>query len=167
VIIGARIEPSFRARNSLLARYHFKNHHYLQDEYPSQPYNPDIANAFFRVRMIEAWGRGIQKVMQACRNAGLELPTLTYEKLGLWVEFSYPPMSQPSGEATQETTQKRILALLRQEPALTCKALAAGTGITADGIKYHLTKLTESGRIRRVGPTRKGHWEVLAKEEEK
>ena len=57
--------------------------------------------------------------------------------------------------------------LLRQEPALTCKALAAGTGITADGIKYHLTKLTESGRIRRVGPTRKGHWEVLAKEEEK
>jgi len=59
------------------------------------------------------------------------------------------------------------LALLRQESALTRKALAAGIGITADGIKYHLTKLTESGRIRRVAPTRKGHWEVLAQEEEK
>ncbi|WP_141699170.1 winged helix-turn-helix transcriptional regulator, partial [Candidatus Thiosymbion oneisti] len=68
---------------------------------------------------------------------------------------------------TQETTQERILALLRQEPTLTRKALAARIGVTANGIKYHLTKLTESGRIRHVGPTRKGHWEVLAQKEEK
>ena len=51
--------------------------------------------------------------------------------------------------------------LVAAKPTLTRKALAARIGVTADGIKYHLTKLTENGRIRRVGPTRKGHWEVL------
>jgi len=126
-------------------------------KHPSQPYNPDIANAFFRAGMIEAWGRGIEKVMQACRNAGRALPTLTYEKLGLWVEFSYPSMSPPSEKASQETTQERILALLQQEPTLTRTALAARIGITAGGIKYHLTRLTERGRIRHVGPTRRGY----------
>jgi len=84
----------------------------LMSKHPSQAYNPDIANAFSRTGMIEAWERGIEKVMQVCRNAGLALPSLTYEKLGLWVEFSYPPMSQSSGEATQEW----LLALLRQNP---------------------------------------------------
>ena len=60
----------------------------LTSKHPSQPYNPDIANAFFRAGMIEAWGRGIEKVMQACREQGLAPPKLRYEKLGLWVEFS-------------------------------------------------------------------------------
>jgi len=26
-------------------------------KHPSQPYNPDIANAFFRAGLIESWGR--------------------------------------------------------------------------------------------------------------
>ncbi len=38
----------------------------LTAKHSSQPYNPDIANAFFRAGMIEAWGRGIEKVVQTC-----------------------------------------------------------------------------------------------------
>jgi ATP-dependent DNA helicase RecG len=34
-------------------------------------------------------------------------------------------------------------------------------GITSDGVKYHLNKLKELGLLRRVGPDRGGHWEVL------
>ena len=62
---------------------------------------------------------------------------------------------------TQETTQERILALLREYPELTGKDLADHIGITPDGIKYHLSKLREAGRIRHVGPTRKGRWVVM------
>ncbi|RCV62837.1 ATP-dependent DNA helicase RecG [Methanophagales archaeon] len=28
----------------------------LKQKHPSKPYNPDIANAFFRAGLIEAWG---------------------------------------------------------------------------------------------------------------
>jgi ATP-dependent DNA helicase RecG len=57
-------------------------------KHPSQPYNPDVANALFRAGMIEAWGRGIEKVMQACDDRGMARPELRYEKPGLWVEFA-------------------------------------------------------------------------------
>jgi ATP-dependent DNA helicase RecG len=39
--------------------------------------------------------------------------------------------------------------------------LAVRLGIGADGVKYHLAKLSAAGRIRHVGPTKAGRWEVL------
>tara|TARA_B100002051_G_C16592180_1_gene563397 strand:- start:40 stop:951 length:912 start_codon:yes stop_codon:yes gene_type:complete len=61
----------------------------LTQKHPSQPYNPDIANAFFRAGLIEAWGRGIEKVIQACNEAGISPPTLSYESNGLTVNFEF------------------------------------------------------------------------------
>jgi ATP-dependent DNA helicase RecG len=39
--------------------------------------------------------------------------------------------------------------------------MAARIGISSDGIKYHLEKMKPDGRIRHVGPTKGGHWEIL------
>lgn len=36
----------------------------------SIPFNPSIANAFYRAGYIEAWGRGIQKVLEFLQGAG-------------------------------------------------------------------------------------------------
>jgi ATP-dependent DNA helicase RecG len=64
---------------------------------------------------------------------------------------------------TQETrtTRERILALLSNEPEITRRKLAERVGITADGVKYHLTKLRAAGVIQHVGATKAGRWEVL------
>ena len=35
----------------------------LMKKHSSQPYNPEIANAFFRAGEIEAWGRGIERIL--------------------------------------------------------------------------------------------------------
>ena len=42
--------------------------------------NPDIANVFYRAGYIEHWGRGIQKICDACKELGAELPR--YELIG-------------------------------------------------------------------------------------
>ena len=42
----------------------------LLGQHPSRPFNPDVANAFFRAGEIETWGRGIQRILEACREAG-------------------------------------------------------------------------------------------------
>ena len=42
----------------------------LLGKHRSRPYNPDIANVFFRAGEIEAWGRGIERIIAACKNAG-------------------------------------------------------------------------------------------------
>jgi ATP-dependent DNA helicase RecG len=64
-------------------------------------------------------------------------------------------------ETTQETTQEKIIAGLRAAPTLTRKLLAQQLGISEDGVKYHLNKLKATGRIRHVGPTKAGRWEVI------
>ncbi len=75
---------------------------------------------------------------------------------------SYTSGKEPSRPATtQETTQEKILACIRAEPAITGKQMALKIGITEDGIKYHLAKLKKAGIIRHLGPTRSGHREVL------
>lgn len=55
----------------------------------SRPFNPEIANAFFRVGEIEAWGRGIERIYEVCREEGNPLPELKYEAGGLWLEFPF------------------------------------------------------------------------------
>ncbi|MFA7098260.1 MAG: winged helix-turn-helix transcriptional regulator [Gammaproteobacteria bacterium] len=39
--------------------------------------------------------------------------------------------------------------------------LAQRVGISEDGVKYHLNKLKAAGKIRHVGSTKTGRWEVL------
>ncbi|MBQ4300513.1 MAG: hypothetical protein II765_03140 [Lachnospiraceae bacterium] len=46
----------------------------------SIPYNPDIANVFYRAGYIETWGQGIQKICDECTALGAELPK--YEIIG-------------------------------------------------------------------------------------
>ncbi|SEO13910.1 ATP-dependent DNA helicase RecG [bacterium A37T11] len=59
----------------------------LLAKHPSVPYNPDIANAFFRSGYIEAWGRGFTKMTGQCIQAGLPEPLYDYDMSGFWVVF--------------------------------------------------------------------------------
>ena len=38
----------------------------LFEKHSSKPYNPKLANVFFKSGMIEAWGRGFDKIKEAC-----------------------------------------------------------------------------------------------------
>ena len=59
----------------------------LLTKHSSRPYNPDIANAFFRSGYVEAWGRGIEKITEQCITAGLPTPQFEPEGSDFWVIF--------------------------------------------------------------------------------
>lgn len=63
-------------------------------------------------------------------------------------------------EATPKTTRERIVDEIRKNPKISRRALAEVVGITPDGVKYHLQKLTKAGVIRHVGATRSGKWVI-------
>jgi ATP-dependent DNA helicase RecG len=63
----------------------------LRKQHSSRPFNPSVANAFFRAGEIEAWGRGIERIFDACQEAGAPEPRIEYEPGDLWVEFLFPP----------------------------------------------------------------------------
>ena len=60
----------------------------------------------------------------------------------------------------QKTTQK-ILGEIKQNPYVTRKQLSETIGITEDGIKFHLNHMKKAGLLKRVGPDKGGHWEVV------
>ena len=43
----------------------------------------------------------------------------------------------------------------------TREQLAKVIGITPDGIKKQLDKMKKANRIKHVGPTKGGHWEII------
>jgi len=46
----------------------------LKKKHPSRPRNRYIADIFFRAGYIESWGRGIEKMIEAFKKAGLPEP---------------------------------------------------------------------------------------------
>lgn len=158
----------------------------LLGPHPSQPYNPDIANAFFWSGEIEAWGRGIQRMMEACRQAGTPEPEIRVDGRDFWFEFPFSaayvdtvasgetPSARGStggareqpGEKPREKTRDKILALIAELPTITTAELAERIGITAKGVEWQLGKLKADGRIRRVGPDRGGHWAIVEDHDE-
>ena len=51
----------------------------LLSSHRSMLYNPDIANTFFCAGEIEAWRRGIERIITACKNDGSFTPEFRYD----------------------------------------------------------------------------------------
>jgi ATP-dependent DNA helicase RecG len=138
----------------------------LKGKHASQPFNPEIASVFFRAGEIEAWGRGIERILVACREAGFPEPVIEYEASGLWVNFPFSEAivsrtSGSAGDTTREKTREKILRLIREEPHVSADDLARRLGITRKGVEWHINRMKKDGLLKRVGADRGGHWEVL------
>ncbi len=54
-----------------------------------------------------------------------------------------------------------ILELLRDRPTITIVEMIAETGLSRNGVKWNIDKLKKERLVRRVGPAKGGHWEVM------
>ena len=72
--------------------------------HPSTPFNPAIANVFFRSGEIETWGRGIERIFSACKDAGTQKPSITFDGTGITLEFRYTPDFLKAVNAHKSTT---------------------------------------------------------------
>ena len=131
--------------------------------------NPLLADIFYKAGYIESWGRGTLNIIDYCASINLPEPEMSEEMNGfLLVIHKHTGSSERIPETTQklprnypETTRK-ILEQIQKDPYITRKELVKIIGnITEDGIKYHLRKLQKEGIIKRIGPAKGGHWEVV------
>jgi len=58
-------------------------------------------------------------------------------------------------------TVDRVWALLQERPQSTFADMVRALGITRSTIQKHIANLKAAGRLRRVGPDKGGHWEVI------
>ena len=65
-----------------------------------------------------------------------------------------------SEKGCQKTADK-LIELLKAHPSLTQEGMSNALGISRQAIQKHLSNLKKAGRLRRVGPDKGGHWEVV------
>lgn len=142
--------------------------------------NEAIAEAFHYMKIVEAWGTGIPRIISRCKEYGLQEPA--FEELGdgfLVTMFRKPTnqtnrsnqtnqseeSNQTDAEQNQDTNvsdlEYRIIELLKTWPNATTKEITKQLEITDNQVKYYIKKLKDNGKIERVGTNRKGSWKVI------
>lgn len=76
----------------------------LYREHPSRPRNPNLANALYRARVIEKWGTGTLRIIEACEARGLPRPEFISDMGTFMVRFQKPQVT---------TTVEEVLPGLR------------------------------------------------------
>lgn len=142
----------------------------LLQHHRSQPFNPLIANAFFRAGYIESWGRGIQRILKDCRNNGYPAPVFTYLGNEICVQFSAgstasikqanQPNQQASTTRLESSLEEQILEELRKNPDLNIDKLANILTSSRSTIYRAIRKLTIAGRLSRIGSKKNGSWNL-------
>lgn len=141
----------------------------LLSKHASKPYNPSIANVYYLAGLIENWGRGIEKICQACREDGSPLPEYTVHPGDIMIKFVAAEdhlirsTTQKVGEKVGEKvsdSESAILALLREDPAYSYTILAKRLGVSKKTIFMKIKALKEKRIIERIGSDRKGYWKI-------
>jgi ATP-dependent DNA helicase RecG len=70
-------------------------------------------------------------------------------------------MNADDSPKSSEKSSEKILLLLRAEPELAAREIAQRIGISSRAVEKQIAKLRQEGRLRRIGPSKGGHWEVL------
>ena len=91
--------------------------------------------------------------IQKCNNAG---------NSNLFIEFMLEVILDAVKEMV-ETTQEKILNLIRKNNNITQTEMAKVLGITRDGISYNIRILRKKGILERVGSTKNGEWKIYDK----
>ena len=135
----------------------------LLGKHRSRPYNPLIANTFFRAGFIEAWGRGIEKIKSSCKEAGNPMPEYIIKREDIMVMFSslVSNTNQATNQAANHTIVNRILEVIRDEPFYSQREIAEIIGEKYSTVKYYMESMKKNQIIKREGTSQKGKWVIM------
>lgn len=136
--------------------------------------NRRIGEFLKELHLTEGRNTGFRKILIALERNGSPLPEFeTDEAHDYFITrlflrkgfYDYEEVKEGNGGNTTPKLplnhpRTRILELVKNNPNITKKEMAGHLGLTIDGVRYHIRKLTEDGKIRYIGTSRDGHWEL-------
>jgi len=134
--------------------------------------NPLLAQLMYYAKDIESFGTGLKRITTTCDAAGVKVE-FQMLKRGFAVvfyrsdasSFSDATIGENIGNSIGENeTQRRVLAIMRQNPKISAKAIAAEIGIAPRNIEANIQTLKKARLIERVGPAKGGYWVVKINE---
>lgn len=123
----------------------------------SIPRNPLIAEVCYRVGYIDSWGRGIEKITEACKQAGLPDPIIVERTGGIAVELlkNTAKTRVKTPVETQVKTPKVILQILKEDSSLTLAEVAERIGKSVSAVERAAKKLGAQGKLKYIGPQKR------------
>ena len=140
--------------------------------------NKAIANHFNMLGEIEKYGSGVTRVIGLFREAGLPAPVI--EEIGSGIRVTVRKsenLAVSAVVATEKDTEKntekdtervtenqrKIFSVIERNPSASQEDIARAVGINRVNVAKNLKKLAEMGLVKRVGPDKGGHWEIIKK----
>lgn len=151
--------------------------------------NPNIVDFMREYKLVQGFGGGVDRMLCEMSEAGNPAPDYKQVEFMVKVRLNSSLREDSEKKGAQEITQKnvqpgestgdvanngvksaqkstqkstqRIIALIKDNPYITTQEIADQIGIIRRGVAKHIKKLQEKGIIRRVGPEKGGHWEVI------
>ena len=127
----------------------------------SKQRNRKIAEMLYYAGLIEKWGGGTLEIIHSCDKAGLPAPKFKEDQGALWLTFPHTAKSEKTREKSNEKSNEKVLCLVTENPAITTGALSTKLNLSVSGIARIIRNLKRKQKLRRVGPDKGGHWEVL------
>jgi|SRR3989338_6074958 len=126
----------------------------------SRPRNQIIASLLSKTKYVEEIGSGINRIKNAMNDAGLSEPIFEYNYSFMTI------LNDKTGgvgvpENVPEKRLKDILEIIRKDNQINVSTLAKMFNVNEKTIKRDITKLKEKGILKRIGPDKGGHWEIV------
>lgn len=153
----------------------------LFEKHRSKPYNPLIAQTFFKAGFIESWGRGFEKIKKECEEYGSPLPRVEIKSSGVMVKCvpskvymellnkmkdkNVPDnVSQNVPDNVSQNLkeiEEEIMKNITDNPYITQQQMADKLKVNRKTIQRGLNSLKGKNIIERIGSDRKGFWKIL------
>jgi ATP-dependent DNA helicase RecG len=142
----------------------------------------------FKSKEIEKWGSSLKRIYEECLEQGVKIEfeilktgfvAVFYreEKEGeAWksqekiraatsekISTENEKTSMKTSTKTSMKTSNQITNLVYENPSISISELARLTGLSRQGVAWNIGKLKEKGILKRVGPAKGGHWQVIEK----
>ena len=139
----------------------------------SVPRNKELMRVFRDLEIVEQLGSGIPRIIEAYGRKAFEIcksylrVVMPYAKpFEINSDQGTPPeiIQQELGESSEKTSEKtseKILLAIAANKFITISELAAMIGVAPRSIERNIQKMQEQELLRRIGPDKGGHWEVV------
>ncbi|WP_303028597.1 Fic family protein [uncultured Duncaniella sp.] len=146
----------------------------IKEPHESYPYNLKIAEVLYKSTYLESWGSGAKRIMDACREQGIEEPTWRWDGGFVIVTFKRPnkgsispEVSPKHGPSTTQarpkydssTTQVQQLIQFMGDDFMGLKEIMALFNLSSAKRfrEYYLNPALENGAIERLYPDQPKH----------
>ncbi len=156
----------------------------LFEKHYSKPYNPLIAQTFFKAGLIESWGRGFEKIKKECELSNTPIPEINIKENGVMVKCMASSTYMNLLEQLQNKNvrknvhkdvhkdvhknnndeltkiEKQILEIIEENPKITQSNIASKLKTVSKTIQRGIARLKEKEIIERIGSNRNGYWKI-------